>query len=399
MFINSPCVDRILHPIGLLLLIACAAHAGPALRTTTPERSRLLWLDTDRLARGAVPGQHWRFAPFDGVHLELIVDAVRPGNVSDVLISGQVIDEAGSWFRLVLHGPVAAGDFFSPGAGFFELRFAGSARHRIRQVDRSRRETCAGHPPATTRAPAPPPLTPIGPGIALASPPTTRITIIDLMVVYTPSARSMAGGVQAIEATIDLYVDYTNAVYAASGIHQRLRLVHATEVPYTESGNSITDLVRLKEKSDGFMDGVHALRDTHAADCVTLIATSGSAGVGYLMDNVSPGFEDRAFSAIGHDVGGIVLAHELGHNMGCGHNNSAGAPPAAFCYSYGHRTPGDAWRTIMSNAPGQYVDFFSSPNLSFMGFPLGVDGAGCPNDGADNVMTLNLTARVVAGFR
>ena len=60
----------------------------------------------------------------------------------------------------------------------------------------------------------------------------------------------------------------------------------------------------------------------------------------------------QRFSAIGHDVGGIAFAHELGHNMGCGHNNGPGVPPAAFCFSYGHRTPDDAWRTIMYSSSG-----------------------------------------------
>jgi hypothetical protein len=53
----------------------------------------------------------------------------------------------------------------------------------------------------------------------------------------------------------------------------------------------------------------------------------------------------------------------------------------------------------MSYAPGTHVDFFSSPNLTWMGWPLGVDGTGCPADGADNVTTLNLTKETVAGFR
>ena len=53
----------------------------------------------------------------------------------------------------------------------------------------------------------------------------------------------------------------------------------------------------------------------------------------------------------------------------------------------------------MSYSPGTYVDFFSSPDLSFAGWPLGVDGTSCGFDAADNVRTFNATAATVAAFR
>lgn len=251
---------------------------------------------------------------------------------------------------------------------------------------------CVAVPVAGPRA-APPAVVPASAGV-----------LVDVMVVYTPSSRVAAGGTAAIEALIDSYFDYTNMVYEQSGVDHRFRLVHAAEVAYVESGNSLTDLARLRDTDDGFMDGVHALRDQWGADLVSLINTSGSAGVAYQMTVLDVGFEWSAFSAIGAVTdpipGGLVFAHETGHNMGCQHNNEgAGGPQGLFCYSFGYRTPDEQWRTIMSYSPGEYVDFFSSPDVEFMGQPLGVAGDGCPAGAAHNVRSLNEAAATVAQFR
>ncbi len=228
-------------------------------------------------------------------------------------------------------------------------------------------------------------------------------TIVDVMVVYTPSSRNALGGTAAIEALIESYITYTNAAYEAGGVGHRFRLVHTAPVAYVESGNSIIDLDRLKEPNDGFMDEVHPLRDAWGADLVSLINTSGSAGVAYQMQTLSLAFAAEAFSAIGADTGpippGLVFAHETGHNMGCTHNNAPGGGTGLFCYSFGYRTPDEQWRTIMSSSPGEFVDLFSSPDSEIDGQPLGIPGDGCPPDAADNVRSLNEAAATVAAFR
>ncbi len=240
-------------------------------------------------------------------------------------------------------------------------------------------------------------------GTAVATPAPVGGPLIDVMVVYTPSARNALGGTAAIEALIDSYVTFTNTAYRFSGVLHRFRLVHAAEVQYVESGNSIIDLERLRAVNDGFMDEVHPLRDTWGADLVSLINTSGSAGVAFQMQTLSPAFASSAFSAIGADTGplppGLVFAHETGHNLGCTHNNEPGGGTGLFCYSFGFRTPDQQWRTIMSSSPGTFVNLFSSPLLEIDGQPLGIAGDGCPPGAADNVRSLNEAAPTVAAFR
>lgn len=223
-------------------------------------------------------------------------------------------------------------------------------------------------------------------------------TIVDVMVVYTPSARSALGGHDGALATIESHVAYTNAAYERSGVHHRIRLVHAGEIDYVESGSILTDLDRLRAPGDGFLDDVHDMRDAWGADLVSLISTSAGAGVAYRMFVLDESFAADAFSVLNAASGGLVFAHETGHNMGCAHNN--GDPgPTIFCYSYGYRLPDDEFDTIMSNPPGEHLDYFSSPDLEFEGEPLGVTGDGCPPDAADNVRSLNNAAATVANFR
>ena len=59
--------------------------------------------------------------------------------------------------------------------------------------------------------------------------------LIDVMVVYTGTARSAQGGTANMENLISLAIAETNTGYLNSGINHRMRLVHTEEVSYSES--------------------------------------------------------------------------------------------------------------------------------------------------------------------
>src|SRR4051794_7732615 len=136
-----------------------------------------------------------------------------------------------------------------------------------------------------------------------------------------------------------LAVAETNQSYLNSNINQRLRLAHVEEVSYTETGNSSTDLTRLQNGSDGFMDDVPTLRNTFAADTVSLITeTLDACGLGSFMSTVSNSFESRAYSVVKRScaTGNYSFGHELGHNMGADHDAAnAGGGTSAYAYDHG----------------------------------------------------------------
>jgi hypothetical protein len=228
-------------------------------------------------------------------------------------------------------------------------------------------------------------------------------TQIDVMVVYTAAARDAAGSTTAIESQIDLAVVETNQGYANSGVTQRIRLVHKEEINYSESSfDWNTALNRLQNTTDGYMDNVHALRDTYHADVVVMIVSANNyCGLGYLMQTVSPSFAAYAFCLVSQDcaTGYYSFAHEMGHNMGAHHDRATGGA-GAYEYSHGYQSPDQAFRTIMAyNCPGscQRINYWSNPEVIYNGQPTGILYTD-PNS-ADNRRTLNNTVFTVANFR
>ena len=247
-----------------------------------------------------------------------------------------------------------------------------------------------------------------------------RVTI-DVAVVYTPAAREAAGGTAAIEALIDLWVAETNGAYDASGVQQRLALAAREEVDYVESGDSVVDLERLSEPSDGHLDSVHDLRDRAGADLVHLVLAEAEPDIG------GRGQRPGAFSfCIVTYPDSSCFAHELGHNMALRHDRyetsierdwGGGVLTSDPAYGYVNQRTLEAgapessrWRTIMAyNTQCDDADFrcnrllrFSNPRQQYDGDPLGVpqEPANQGVDGpADAVTVLNATGPAVALWR
>jgi hypothetical protein len=213
------------------------------------------------------------------------------------------------------------------------------------------------------------------------------------------------GSTAAIEALSILAVDETNQAYANSAIGVQMRLVHTAEVNYVESGSISTDLSRLRSRTDGYMDEVHAWRDTHLADVVALISANGGGycGIAYVMTNLSNGFESSAFSVTLRTcaTGNYTFGHEIGHNMGSTHDRDNGGS-ALYEYSFGYQDPGAVFRTVMaytcpSGCPRQ--PHFSNPEVFFQGLPTGIDHALDPNNSADNARSINNARYTIANWR
>ncbi len=223
-------------------------------------------------------------------------------------------------------------------------------------------------------------------------------SLIDVMVAYTAETRAVEGGTAAMNAVITLAETETNQGYENSDVDQRIQIVHRVEVDYDESDNSSTDLARLRNTSDGFMDNVHALRDEYSADMVSLFVNDFDAcGRGYLMTTPSYSFESSGFSVVKTEcaTGYYSFAHELGHNQGAGHDVGNGG--GSYPYSQGYVDPDGGFRTIMAFNPSDgyvpRINRWSNPDQTYNGDPIGVAGV------SDNRRTLNENAIYAANWR
>ena len=231
-------------------------------------------------------------------------------------------------------------------------------------------------------------------------------SMIDVMVVYTPQSHFGAGN---LAAEAQLAIDLTNWSYGQSGIDQRLRLVHLAEVSDAELPTIRDNLHALRNNDDGIMDEVHAWRDQVGADLVGLwIGNPDDCGVGYHMQIVDVAFEDYAFTATSRICAlFFAFAHEMGHNMGAGHDWYVDDAVLPYPYAHGYIfQPGNyCVRTIMA-----YNDFCTDQGLITIPVPLWANpdddlfghALGVPQnepEPADVRKTFNKTAWTVANFR
>ncbi|MEO6457020.1 MAG: M12 family metallo-peptidase [Chloroflexia bacterium] len=359
-------------------------------------RSRFVTVDLSSFSTPSDPlAERLLLNLFDDVVLKAVRSDAKP-NYGGITWQGKIEGMPHSQVTLTVGGGIMIGNISLPDATY-QVRYAGDGVHAVYDVD------IAISPPYTE------PVVPTDLPVESTTPTLKTYTDpieIDVMIVWTPAARVAVGGTAAIINHINLAVAETNTAYTNSLINQRIRLVFATEVVYTESGAYATDLARLRSLNDGYMDEVHALRNQYGADMVSLLFNDNSVcGVAYLMTTPSPAFESSAFSAVFWScaTGNYSFAHELGHNMGSHHDRANAPQQGSYPYSYGYQNPTctPAFRTIMAYncpAPGcARRQYFSNPNVLYNGCPTGVD-ENAPNS-AHNALSMNNTAPIVAAWR
>ncbi|MCC7373045.1 MAG: VCBS repeat-containing protein [Verrucomicrobiales bacterium] len=357
-------------------------------------------------------------------------------------IVGELAGKPGSQVILGYADEAVAGTVFDPDRGLFQVRYLGNGQHRVVELDPARFPPdgppalpAIGPVPAPAPAPAslatvsalgpsstvleaepgpaamlqgdPLPEAPVpyadlaqGDGASVPGPVAGDVTVqVDVMVVYTAACATANGGASGMTALINASVTSANTAYSNSHISQSLRLVYSGQITYTSSGQLGTDLSRLRTTGDGIMDTAHTLRDQYKADLVSLFVTGASdyAGIAYLW---MPGYAPSAVAPNGFSVvvdvyadSNLTFAHELGHNMGCGHAASDGGS-GAYSYSYGHKFTANntSYRTVMAYAPGIRLPYFSSPSYSYLGTTLGTSTA-------NNTLTIQNSGSSVSAFR
>jgi hypothetical protein len=353
-------------------------------------RSRFVRIDAALLAPGA--DRRLELNLFENTSFAVVLEAADRADTWRGVVEG---DPPGT-FTMVRRGDRYAASLRVPDQMTYRIRPLDNGLHLVQEIDESVLAPCGNDIEHAVAAPDG-----AGHGVAAASGGTQ---VIDVMVVYTPSVRSQAGGDEAILTDVDLFVAETNGAYANSQINTQLNLVYAGEVDYDDVELSPDHLYLLTNPEDGELDEVHGLRYNHLADMVALLVSDAPyCGVAWLMWNNSPSMDGVMFSVTVWGCGGLVFAHELGHNMGCCHAPGDGGGCGSgglYPYSVGYRFNGDGgtlWRTVMAYSPGTRISHFSNPDVFFDGEPTGVP-AGAPGE-AENALTINQTSPTIAAFR
>lgn len=416
-------------PSQLPLFVETSSDIPPAIAQAFPSpemskrwvrRHRTMGLNPDAL--GAMKHVRKEAKPditldlFDAGTRALELDEPEVHRNKATVWRGRLRGDQDSDVTLAVRGTKMVGTIVS-GQRLYKIEPTEDHRHRLVEIDEDAMRP-DHHPlvvpddgtPAEPLAPEPDLPQPDARSTAAADTATTAAattnTAVDLLVVYTSTARAKQGGQAAMNALIAMGVDLANQAYSNSRIAMQLRLVRAAEVAYAETGDISTDLSRLRGTTDGFMDQVHQLRNQYKADLVALIVDNGGAycGIAYVMANgPRASFAGYAFSVTDRDcVANNTLTHELGHNMGDAHDRASGGT-GVFPYSYGYRDPIGKFRTIMAYACPTVscprVKYFSNPTILINGRPAGIDHRINPTNSADNARSMNEVRHVIAAWR
>ena len=328
---------------------------------------------------------------FADVHLRAKRKGLNVTRRNGFVWKGSLLDLPGE-ASIAVQDSVMTGTVFANDT-VYEIYYRGNGQHEVREIIPS--EFPSDEDPSADIAIDVPDVPGVGaPGDQVAGDTGSQI---DVMVVYTNAARASAGGTASMQTLIDLAIANANTAYANSGIPQRVRLVHTAEVTYTETDGN-TDLFRLQNPTDGYLDNVATLRDTYGADVVSLLGNGYGCGLGFMMSTPSSGFAAYAYSVVDRTcaAGNLSLAHEMGHNMGLNHDPGHASGTPAFTYAYGYQQPSGLFRTVMaypcSAGSCPRLMYFSNPNVSFNSNPTGTSSQ-------NNALALSNTANTVANFR
>ena len=217
---------------------------------------------------------------------------------------------------------------------------------------------------------------------------------LDVALFYTANARAGAGGLGTLQALAQLGILQANTAFSNSGTSLQLRVLTFEEVDYDDSVES-GHLDHLLNTEDGYLDEIPQRMAELGADVSSLIVEFGEGWCG-----VAEFYPGRYSICVRFCLGGFLIAHEIGHNLGACHaQGDAGCDPATdflLPEARGYRFVGDSgteWRTVMASFPGAKIPYYSTPELLYDGVPIG-QPADSPTP-ADNASVMELFSPIV----
>lgn len=217
--------------------------------------------------------------------------------------------------------------------------------------------------------------------------------VVDVLVVYTPLALSDAGSLDALLAKANQMINSLNNIMSSSGADAAVNLIGIAPVSHpaagaTSDGSCSILWSRLRNASDGQLDEAHVYREAYGADMVCVFGKATGYGIASI---------GGAWSAADYSTAHGVMPHELGHNLGCGHNDVTGSGQTylqgVYSYSFGHYFSygGEQRGTLMSYI-GRRSTTFSNPNNTWNGVVTGTATR-------DHARTIRTFAPTAAGWK
>ncbi|MFF9838871.1 zinc-dependent metalloprotease family protein [Streptomyces sp. NPDC013740] len=234
-------------------------------------------------------------------------------------------------------------------------------------------------------------------------------SLVDVLVGYTPGARTEAGGDAQIRAAAARGIALANEAFAESGVKTRVRLVGTalTSVPAAQDGVTDSLLDAVARTDDGVADNIPQLREQYGADLVSVIAAGRTAGgLGYTPADPGPSTAPWGYSVVGQKaVARFSMGHEIGHNLSADHDRVT-QPVQHENGATGYFPPGGDWSSVMAYESScrkatkggcTRINRFSNPGQTYRGEPLGVPIGRA--DSADSTDVLSRTGKAVAAYR
>lgn len=391
-------------PPAAILFHDDATIAPPAWVPEGLMQVKSVFLDAAGLRR-LVPGQEVLLAPDAAPAESWYVDSVaRPAENVRIVRCRHSTDPTGYAVFVTYDDATAMSLQVASRKDRYRLQFAGNDQYHLWKTD-----PVTLPPEAMPMAPAPEPpreLDPtdddyVPPGYEERNPGGCNggNRVLDIYMPYTNGARDAIGGDSAMRAECALAVDHANTAYINSSMSTRMRLVRADVVTYTESGDQETDLNRLTNTSDGWIDQIPVNRDSVNADLVEMVINDGT-GIGWCPGGAPSYNNGNSCGAWWRIAATYTTAHETGHNLGGGHNVADGGA-CGPSYGVGWRffgTDNNGYCTVIAYPTATYerVLHYSNPNVNYQGTPTGV-AIGLPNE-AHNQRVLTDNDNTMEGF-
>lgn len=234
----------------------------------------------------------------------------------------------------------------------------------------------------------------------LATQVTTRAeNLIDVLILYNEEAEEYFGGADGVEASINGIVALSNLTFENSEIDVIINVNGLEKIDYVEDPDDMgIDLRYITNDPE-----IALIRNQTGADLVSFFRgrpdTGNVNGKAWLLTD-SSGDSQIGFNVVSAEsaLSGFVFQHEIGHNLGGAHDRENSEGGGLFPYSHGYRfnANGFEFRTVMAYRPGNPINYFSNPKISFEGSSIGIASG---SKAADNARTFNISAPTIAAYR